>query len=782
MRAPRQDAIARGLFHDSALVCADRRINWTLVSESRDAAVLLAGRYHLVQRIGEGGTGVVYRSFDRELEDWVAVKLLRGERLARESSRTSLRRVVKLARRVAHRNVARVFEFGRLGELQFLTMEYIAGESLQTRLDRAPRLSPGQALDLAIDLCRGLAAAHAVGAVHGDLKPSNILFAPGRGVVLTDFGLSRSLDDPAAQLAVFARDAFCHAAPELRSGAAPSPRADLYSFACVLFEALTGMPARVWRILADEADEAEELDPLDEVGARLRKLAPTLPDDWHALLAACLQPRPESRPADAQTVLARLVAQHRGAGSLALSLADDGDEPAAPLGVGAGVRWIAVSPFTATDGGPGDCAWIAADVIQALRHVRSLRVVSDGRGPDVGPLVQVHGELQRLADGLRVTVRIATEAGVAASVGFVLEQPRELLPSLGVELAARILGAVDLAPQASRTDPEPCPADAVDRYIEGRAAMLQMRTADALQHFEAGLALAPRHSALRLAYTVVRVRHTILYRSPSVDELVELRALVEATIAGHSESGEAYLAMAVLLFTLDEPIEAMRWACSATARAPCFGALALIGSMLTDIGRLPDAARRFDIAAALEQGGPQLWLCRAKLAAYQGRWSDFYAIFDGPLTRLRVRSVYLAHFMMWQPDRGSIDRLAAAVADNQDELRPDALRDLRAVVDFIREHGDRRRILDELAAAYARGPRSFHGRRMHMILCEMACVLGDLSRAHELLARADQHTLIEWHWLIHSPNLAVLRGDPRYLAVYARVRERADAVAEVVWG
>ena len=82
--------------------------------------------HSLVQRIGEGGTGVVYRSFDRELEDWVAVKLLRGERLARESSRTSLRRVVKLARRVAHRNVARVFEFGRLGGTE-VVLERVGG-------------------------------------------------------------------------------------------------------------------------------------------------------------------------------------------------------------------------------------------------------------------------------------------------------------------------------------------------------------------------------------------------------------------------------------------------------------------------------------------------------------------------------------------------------------------------------------------------------------------------------------------------------------------------------
>ena len=124
--------------------------------------------------------GVVWRCFDHELEEWVAIKFLREE-LARDAAlRELFRREVRLARRVTHPNVARVNEFGREGALYFLTMEFIAGESLQRQLAREGSLAPARVYARAVGLCKGLAAAHAVGVVHGDLKPANVLVTPGR--------------------------------------------------------------------------------------------------------------------------------------------------------------------------------------------------------------------------------------------------------------------------------------------------------------------------------------------------------------------------------------------------------------------------------------------------------------------------------------------------------------------------------------------------------------------------------------------------------------------------
>lgn len=460
------------------------------------------------------------------------------------------------------------------------------------------------------------------------------------------------------------------------------------------------------------------------------------------------------------------------------------EPPAPPLGSGPGARWIAVRTFTSADPAlQKKCAWIAADLTQALRHVHALRVVSDGPGPEQGPLVQLRGELSRLPDGLRISLRIAPDQDAPADRELVLDQLREHLPGVGVELATRVLGALGLGQlQAPAAVPDLLPAGAIDDYLRAREALLEMRTADAIRHFEAALALAPRHRALRFGHAMARVRHTVLFRSPSPAEFVELRALVEAVVLECSPAPELVMLMAGLLHTQSEPVEAMRWTCAAVASAPTLGGLCLIGNVLTAIGRLPDAERRLDIAAALERSHAFVWACRAELAAYQDRWDHFYAIYDGPLAELRVHTVYTAHMMLWHPDLACRDRIALALAEGRELGRPEALRDLGAVLEFLRPASDRPRVFAELAAVHQDAPRSFHSRRMHMILCEMACMLGDLPRALELLARADAQALIEWHWLIHSPNLAPLRDHPDYLAVRERVRARADEITEVVWG
>jgi hypothetical protein len=120
-------------------------------------------RYQLLERIGEGGMGVVWRSFDLELEEEVAIKFLREDFGRDEKLRALFRREVKLARRVTHPNVARVFELGREGDLYFLTMEYIAGESLHEQLAWLGPMPARRVPGFAVSLCRGLAAAHAAG-------------------------------------------------------------------------------------------------------------------------------------------------------------------------------------------------------------------------------------------------------------------------------------------------------------------------------------------------------------------------------------------------------------------------------------------------------------------------------------------------------------------------------------------------------------------------------------------------------------------------------------------
>ncbi|HMR75303.1 MAG TPA: serine/threonine-protein kinase, partial [Polyangiaceae bacterium] len=212
------------------------------VAGGAEATMVLAGRYELLALVGAGGMGSVYRARDRELDEIVALKMLNAELIGSEAMLERFRREVKLARRIAHPNVARVHDIGEHAGQRFLTMEFIAGQSLGTKLGREPRLSLGRAVSLALGICAGVSAAHAAGVVHRDLKPDNVMLKDDGQPVVTDFGIARSVQQhdvkQTALGAVVGTPAYM--APEQVEGSSVDERTDVYALGVLLFELLTG--------------------------------------------------------------------------------------------------------------------------------------------------------------------------------------------------------------------------------------------------------------------------------------------------------------------------------------------------------------------------------------------------------------------------------------------------------------------------------------------------------------------------------------------------------------
>lgn len=260
---------------------------------------LISDRYRIVALLGLGGMGEVYSSDDLKLGQRVALKFLPEDRGRSENWRERFYAEVRMARQVSHPNVCRVYDVGENNGRLFLSMEYVDGEDLASLLRRIGRLPDDKAVEVAHQLCAGLAAAHRSGVLHRDLKPANVMI-DGKGLVrITDFGLAIPTTEagrnaiPAGTPGYFA--------PESLDGAAPSVQSDLYALGLVLYELFTGKRAFTASGLVELRRLQTESSP-----APPRTIVKSLDPAVERAILRCLDPDPSRRPSSAMSVAAAL--------------------------------------------------------------------------------------------------------------------------------------------------------------------------------------------------------------------------------------------------------------------------------------------------------------------------------------------------------------------------------------------------------------------------------------------------------------------------------------------
>ena len=266
-----------------------------------EAETVLINRFRIVEMIGSGGMGQVYRAEDKLSGGQVALKAIRAEIALDVQAITRLRRELRLSRQVTHSNVCKVFELWSMptedrGDLLFLTMELLRGETLAQRLRRG-KLSAREALPIARQIAAGLTAVHRVGIVHRDVKPSNVYLVTDEGqserAVVTDFGLARPLSGAnSAELTVVGAmlGTPAYMAPELFEGKEATVASDIYGLGVTLCEMVTGQNRPI------------------AVGG---KLAPRIHKGWQRAITQCLDPNPAKRPASADAAI-RLIEKQPG--------------------------------------------------------------------------------------------------------------------------------------------------------------------------------------------------------------------------------------------------------------------------------------------------------------------------------------------------------------------------------------------------------------------------------------------------------------------------------------
>jgi serine/threonine protein kinase len=244
----------------------------TATATQLEVESLVGDRYHLRERVGTGGMATVHRAWDERLERDVAVKLI-AERLARDtSSLRRFRREAELWARLGHPNIVAILDAGARPR-EFIAMELVRGPDVGTLLrSRGGRLTPDEAGHVVAQACEALTYAHEHGVLHRDVSPRNILVSQHDGTVkLADFGLACRVDAPDVALPAHVAGTPGYLAPELLSGAAPTPRSDLWSLGAVTRRFLAGPPRR-------EAAETPPTRALATAAPRLLPLAELRPD------------------------------------------------------------------------------------------------------------------------------------------------------------------------------------------------------------------------------------------------------------------------------------------------------------------------------------------------------------------------------------------------------------------------------------------------------------------------------------------------------------------------
>src|SRR3954465_12837388 len=209
-------------------------------SSSAMIGTVLSGRYRLEAKLGSGGMSAVYLARDEALDRAVAVKVMHGEMSEQADQLERFRQEARSVAKLSHPNVVAVIDAGEDGGHPYIVFEYVEGETLKQRINREGALPPQEAIAYAIEIARGLSMAHARNMVHRDIKPQNILIDAEGRAKLTDFGISRQLEQDGMTATGRVLGTTDYVAPEQAMGRKVDPRTDIYSLGVVLYEMLVG--------------------------------------------------------------------------------------------------------------------------------------------------------------------------------------------------------------------------------------------------------------------------------------------------------------------------------------------------------------------------------------------------------------------------------------------------------------------------------------------------------------------------------------------------------------
>jgi serine/threonine protein kinase/Tfp pilus assembly protein PilF len=750
------------------------------------------GRYRILDRLGEGGMGVVYRAIDERLEREVAIKLVRDELLRDSTSQARFRQEARALSRLNHPGVATLFDFDQHEGVTFLVMEFVEGQTLANLLASGP-LPENRARAVMIEAAEALETAHEHGIVHRDLKPANIMITPRGRAKILDFGLARLAPLASQTLDMglsspgMATGTLPYMSPEQLSGGAVDARTDLYALGAVLYEMLTGA----------RAFEGDSMAPLmfrivHEAPRPIAELRPAASAALAAIAERCLEKEPGRRFADATALLRALRGTEREPDAAPTAAVPTKEGPATTPSGQRRIRSLAVLPLQNRSKDPEQEFFVDGmtdALISDLAQIGALRVISRTtamRYKDAQkPLPEIARELQvdAIVEGSTLQsgdrVRISVQLIEAATDRTIWSQryERNMVDILTLQnevaraIAAEIKVQVTPEEHSRLAHATPVVAAAHVAYLKGRYLWNKYTSASlraAVEQFEESLKADPNYA---LAWAGLATTYEAMANTNQLAPSEGYPKAREAALKGLSidpDNAELHMTLGYVARFYD-----WDWAASerrflrALAINPGFGfGRARYANLMASLGRFDEAIVEAETAIALDPQslivhtavGDVMFYARQyeRSIEYYGHCLEISPEFTAARTDM-ARSLEhlgrydeaLAEYMLAQPQ-----------ADGK--LEPSS--GLAIYLARVGRRDEAAKVVEQLMTMREKKFISSYG------IASYYSVIGEIGTALDWLERAyEEHdgTLV---WIKVHPRLDPLRGEPRFRALLEKMK------------
>jgi serine/threonine protein kinase/Tfp pilus assembly protein PilF len=703
---------------------------------------IFAGRYQIIEELGRGGMGRLYRVLDLKLQEEVALKIIKPEIASDKETIDRFSNELKLARRISHKNVGRMYELMEDDGAHYITMEYVAGQDLKGLIRQSGRLTVETSLSIARQVGEGLAEAHRLGIVHRDLKPSNILIDREGTAKIMDFGIARSLRAQGITVDRLIVGTLAYMSPEQAQGREMDARSDIFAFGCVLYEMLTGKSAfgRETNAQTIAAVLHEDPPPASESGV-------DIPEELQKVISRCLEKDQERRFPSMDDVLPLLAGPDKGASR----------QERGPRHVS-----VAVLPFVNMSSDRENEYFsdgLAEELINSLSRIEGLHVVArtssftfKGTNLDIRQIAEklgagnvLEGSVRKSGNRLRITAQLIKASNgyhlYAETFDRELKDVFEIQNEIAHSIAKVLRPVLTSQDKISLSRFPTASVEAYDYCLRGRQAFyLFQRTAfeRAVRLFLHATEIDPGYAS---AYAWAANCYSFLYTwfDPSRENLEAAERNSLKALELNPELAEGHIARGMVLYNQKEYDRAQEEFERAIQLKPdLFEAAYLYARLCFAQGEFEKAARLAHEASRLR---PEDYNAPCLLGM-------IYAELNKPAEKAEAY-------------RKTLENVRRSL-----ELFPEDTRALYMGATAAISLGDVRLGLewaDRISSAHPQETMTLYG-----VACAYA-LLGQTEKAIECMEEAIRFGTIQKKWLEHDPDLRSIREHPRFHALLERL-------------